>query len=146
MADTLRTVADMLANLFQDGQAAGISANDIRDLLISCFGVYANTQTGGGNSPPSYTAVLTDEGLCVEMNNASAVSFVVPTNASVAFRVGAVIEVCQLGAGTVTIAAANSGVTTLRSATGTYTTRAQYASARLRKRATDEWVLSGDLT
>ena len=36
MVDTKRTVADMLANLFQDGQAAAsITAQDIRDFLVS---------------------------------------------------------------------------------------------------------------
>lgn len=36
MADTQRTKTDLLTNLFQDGQAAGsISANDVRDLIVS---------------------------------------------------------------------------------------------------------------
>ncbi len=36
MVDTRRTQADLLANLLQDGQGAGsITANDIRDLLVS---------------------------------------------------------------------------------------------------------------
>ena len=36
MADTRRTTADLLANLFQDGQAASsITAQDMRDLIIS---------------------------------------------------------------------------------------------------------------
>jgi len=40
MADTLRTQADLLTALFQDGQTAGISANDIRDLTVSTMGAY----------------------------------------------------------------------------------------------------------
>ena len=36
MADTQRTSADLLANLFQDGQAAAsITAQDLRDLIVS---------------------------------------------------------------------------------------------------------------
>lgn len=35
MADTSRTKTDLLTNLFQDGQTGGISANDMRDLLVS---------------------------------------------------------------------------------------------------------------
>lgn len=36
MADTKRTKADLLTNLFQDGQAAGaITAQDMRDLLVT---------------------------------------------------------------------------------------------------------------
>lgn len=35
MADTQRSQSDLLTNLFQDGQDGGISANDIRDLVVS---------------------------------------------------------------------------------------------------------------
>ena len=36
MVDTVRSEADLLTNLFPDGQAAGsITANDIRDLIVS---------------------------------------------------------------------------------------------------------------
>jgi hypothetical protein len=36
MVDTVRTKADLVSNLFQDGQAANaITANDIRDLIVS---------------------------------------------------------------------------------------------------------------
>ena len=35
MVDTIRTEADLLDNLFQDGQTGGISANDVRDFVVS---------------------------------------------------------------------------------------------------------------
>jgi hypothetical protein len=35
MADTIRTLSYLLASLFQDGQTAGISANDMRDLCVT---------------------------------------------------------------------------------------------------------------
>ena len=35
MPDTQRSKTDLLSNLFQDGQTAGISAQDLRDLLVS---------------------------------------------------------------------------------------------------------------
>ena len=38
MVDTVRSLNDLLSNLFQDGQSAGISANDLRDLLVSSIG------------------------------------------------------------------------------------------------------------
>lgn len=97
-----------------------------------------NTQTG-----TTYTPVLADVGVAIEMSNASANTVTIPTNANVAFPIGTVLEIVQLGAGTTTIAAA-SGVTIRTSAS--MTTRVQYATVALRKRATDEWVLSGDLT
>jgi hypothetical protein len=91
----------------------------------------------------SYTLALADGGTVVEMNAAAGVTVTVPTNATVAFPVGSIVELCQVGAGQVTIAAA-AGVT-LRTSSS-LTTRAQWSTAALRKRATDEWVVVGDLT
>ena len=91
----------------------------------------------------SYTLVLGDAGKVVEVTSASATNVTVPQNSSVAFPVGTVIEVCQMGAGQVTIVQGTGA--TLRSANG-LKLRAQYASASLRKRATNEWVVAGDVT
>lgn len=96
-----------------------------------------NTQTA------SYTAVLGDAGKVVEMNVASANTFTIPPNSSVAFPIGTIMEVFQLGAGQTTITA-GAGVT-FRSDGAKTKTAAQYATATVRKRATDEWVLAGDL-
>jgi hypothetical protein len=91
----------------------------------------------------SYTFVLGDAGTVVEGNSATALTFTIPPHSSVALAVGTVIEVFQYGAGQVTIAA-GAGVT-LRSDGSKVKTAAQYATVGLRQRATDEWVLSGDL-
>jgi hypothetical protein len=91
----------------------------------------------------SYTFALNDAATVVEGNSGTAQTFTVPPNSSVAFPVGTVMEVFQYGAGQVTIAAA-AGVT-LRSDGGKVKTAAQYASIGLRQRATNEWVLTGDL-
>lgn len=99
--------------------------------------ITANTQTG------DYTLVLGDAGKTVEINSASAQVVTVPANASVAFPTGTVIEVSRYGAGTVTLAGA-VGVT-IRSRGGLLAIGNQYASGSLRKRATNEWVLVGDL-
>lgn len=95
-----------------------------------------NTQTG-----TSYTLVLADAGKVVEMNNAGSMTLTVPPNSSVAFPAGTIIGVYRMGAGSLTIAQ-GSGVT-IRNAGSL---RAQFSEASLRKRATDEWVLAGDLT
>lgn len=97
-----------------------------------------NTQTG-----TTYTLALSDAGKVVEMNNASANTVTVPPNSTVAFAVGDVIELVQYGAGVTTIAA-GAGVT-IRSANSYLDIRAQYGGAMLYKRATNEWVLVGDL-
>jgi hypothetical protein len=98
-------------------------------------GVVINTRT------VSYTLVLADAGKLVEMNVASANTLTVPLNASVAFPVGTVINVRQYGAGTTTI----GGSATIRSRGALVNLAGLYAEATLTKRATDEWVLSGDL-
>lgn len=99
--------------------------------------IVANSQTA------NYTLVNGDDGKCVEMNNASSRTITVPPNSSVAFPVNTVLEVCRMGAGSVTLVA-GSGVT-INSPGAILTLRAQYSTGVLRKRATNEWVLSGDL-
>lgn len=91
----------------------------------------------------SYTLVLADGGKAVEVTLSTATTLTVPPNSSVAFPVGTVIEIAQLGAGQVTIAA-GSGVT-IQSAGTLLKLRAQFSGASLRKRATDTWLLVGDL-
>lgn len=95
-----------------------------------------NAQTG-----TTYTLALTDNGRLVTLNNASAVTVNVPTNASVAFATGAIINLQRIGAGSVTVVAPG-GVTI----TGVgITLRAQYSAASLIKTDTDSWTIIGDL-
>ena len=89
----------------------------------------------------NHTLILANLGRVVEMNTAAAANVTVPPNSSVAFPVGALLEVVWIGAGAPTIVA-GAGVT-LRTA-GSLTLRAQYSSITIRKRATDEWIVSGD--
>ena len=103
-----------------------------------------NAQTG-----TTYTFVLGDNGQLVTASNASAQTFSIPTNASVAFPTGTQINLIQIGAGQVTIQAVTSGTTTVAS-TGTTATapklRAQYSSATLIKASTDLWYVVGDIS
>lgn len=89
-----------------------------------------------------YTLMLTDATTAVESTSASAITITVPSNASVAFPLGTIIEVLQYGAGQVTLVGA-AGVT-LRTAS-TLKTRAQFSTASIRQRAANEWVVSGDV-
>ena len=98
-----------------------------------------NEQTG-----TTYTLALTDDGKVVEMNNASANTLTVPPNSSVAFPVGSQILVLQTGAGQTTVAA-GAGVT-VNSKDGNLKLSAQWCAATLIKRATDVWVVVGDLS
>jgi hypothetical protein len=102
-----------------------------------------NTQTG-----TSYTPVLSDATIFITLNNASAISFTIPTNASVAYPVGTQLNIIQLGAGQVTISAVTSGTTTINSAAATSASpklRVQYSSASAIKIATDSWCVVGDI-
>lgn len=89
------------------------------------------------------TFSLTDNGSYVITSSASAVTITVPPNSSVAFPVGSEIVVFQSGAGQVTFAA-GSGVT-IRSKDSNLKLTGQYSSGTLKKVATDEWHLIGDL-
>jgi hypothetical protein len=100
-----------------------------------------NAQTG-----TTYTAVSTDQyQVLVTMSNASANAFKIPTNASVAFAVGTVITVMNIGAGLCTISAVTPGTTTILSGGGTAAspTLPQYKSAACIKTGTDTWYVVG---
>jgi len=97
----------------------------------------------------TYTTVATDAGAIVTMNNASANTFSIPTNASVPYAVGSTITLIQIGAGQTTINAVTSGTTTIASVGATPAApalRAQYSSATCIKVATDTWYVVGDIS
>jgi hypothetical protein len=97
----------------------------------------------------TYTFVLTDaNNELITASNASAQTYSIPTNASVAFPIGAQINIIQIGAGQVTINAVTSGTTTVLSNGATAAApklRVQYSSATLIKVATDTWYVIGDI-
>jgi len=98
-----------------------------------------NAQTG-----TTYTLVLTDDGKIVTCDNAASITLTVPPNSSVAFGIGTQVNIMQLGAGQVTIAA-GSGVT-LRSEGSKLKLKGQYAVATCAKIASDTWVVVGNLS
>jgi hypothetical protein len=99
--------------------------------------VSINPQTG-----TSYTLVLADQSKMVTMNNGSANTLTVPTNASVALPVGTLINVTQLGAGLTTILG-DTGVTINGVSAGSADISARYGGCWLIKLATDTWLLQG---
>ena len=97
----------------------------------------------------SYTAVLANNGQVVTMDNSSANTFSIPTNASVAFPIGTQINVLQIGAGQTTIQAVTSGTTTIQStgaAPAAPKLRARYSAATCLKAGTDLWYVFGDIS
>lgn len=97
-----------------------------------------NAQTG-----TTYTAVLTDDGKLITMSNASANTFTVPLNSSVAFGIGTQLNIAQLSTGATTIVA-TSGVT-LNSDGAKLKLNAQYAVATCVKTDTNTWFVVGNL-
>jgi len=102
-----------------------------------------NAQTG-----TSYTAVIGDGvNTLVTMDNASANTFYIPTDASVAFDVGTVLNVYMKGAGVTTITATTPGTTTVVSAGATSGSPvlARYKIASCIKLAANSWTIIGGI-
>jgi hypothetical protein len=90
----------------------------------------------------TYTLVLADAHKLVTLDKATGFTVTVPPNASVAFDIGDQVNLMQIGAGQVTVAA---GVGVTLNAQGTKVKlNGQWATATLVKIATDTWVLVGN--
>ena len=104
--------------------------------------------TVGAANTNDYTAVSADQYQVLElMNKATAIAFKIPTNASVAFPIGTVLTVLNIGAGVCTISAVTPGTTTVLSAgsVAASPTIAQYKSAACIKTGTDTWYVVGGI-
>ena len=128
-------------DLVKDGASAIRTVGNGFDNALAKLTLNAQTAT--------YTVVLTDNrNKLVTMNVATANDFLIPTNASVAFPIGSVINVIQIGAGKTTIEAVTPGTTTISSTGATATApelRAQFSAASCIKVATDTWYVVGDI-
>jgi hypothetical protein len=126
------------------GGSSGTWGTELNTWLLTAHNADGTLKDISQNSrTASYTLVLSDSGKIVEMNVASGNTLTVPPNSSVAFPIGTLIGVDQMGAGQTTITP-GAGVT-IRSSGALTKIKGQYSSVSLRKRATDEWVLVGDV-
>jgi hypothetical protein len=92
----------------------------------------------------SYTlSALTERDSLIEVAKATATTITIPLNSAVAFPVGTSIDILQTSTGQVTIAG-DAGVTV--NSTPGLKLRTQWSTATLFKRATNTWVVYGDLT
>jgi hypothetical protein len=127
-------------DLVKDGASAIRTVGNGFDDALAKLTLNAQTAT--------YTVVLTDNrNKLVTMDVATANDFLIPTNANVAFPIGSVINVIQIGAGKTTIEAVTPGTTTISSTGATATApelRAQFSAASCIKVATDTWYV-GDI-
>lgn len=147
-SNTLTVAAVMDAEFIRDtigtalvaGNGVAVAVDDAGDTIT----VSRGPQTISSKTGTTYTFTLADAGTVVEGSNAAAQTFTVPPNSTAGFSIGSDIEIVQMGAGQITIAA-GAGVT-IRSRGAALKSAGQYAVLSLRKRATDEWVLTGDAT
>ena len=102
-----------------------------------------NAQTG-----TTYTFVLTDaNNTLVTASNASAQTYTIPLNSSVAYPIGAQINLIQIGAGQVTVVGTSGVTLTSTGATAASPKcRVQYAAMSLIKNGTDSWYAIGDIS
>lgn len=114
-----------------------------QDIDTKFAGLTVNAQTG-----TTYTAVKAD-GLnqIVTMDNASANTFRIPTDATYNFPTGTTLLVYQKGVGVTTINAVTSGTTTVVSAGAVLAqpVLARYKSAACIKIAADSWIVVGGI-
>jgi len=118
------------------------------DVLSSTMYNSLTAFTVGTANTADYTAVSADQYQVLEiMNKATAIAFKIPTNASVAFPIGTVLNVLNIGVGVCTISAVTSGTTTVLSAgaVAASPTLAQYRSAACIKTGTDTWYVVGGI-
>jgi hypothetical protein len=101
-----------------------------------------NAQTG-----TTYTTVLADNGKLTTLTNAAAIAVTIPPNSSVAYPVGAQINMAQLGAGQVTVSG-GSGVTVVSTGATAASpkARAQYSTLTAVQTSTDNWLIMGDIS
>ena len=117
------------------------------DILTSAmFNGLVSFQDTFTEQTADYTAVLADGyQKVIFMNKATAVAVKIPTNASVAYPIGTVLNILNKGAGTVTISAVTSGTTTIVSA-GSVSASPTLGTAKMAaciKVATDTWYVVG---
>ncbi len=112
-----------------------------QDIDTAFAGLVVNAQTG-----TTYTAVKADglNSICT-MDNASANTFRIPTDATYNFPIGTTLLVYQKGVGVTTINAVTSGTTTVVSAgaVAAAPVLARYKSAACIKIAANSWIVVG---
>jgi hypothetical protein len=84
--------------------------------------------------------------MLITQTNASAIATTIPLNSSVAYPVGAQLNIVQYGAGQITVAGAG-GVTVVSTGATAATpkTRAQYSSLTAIQTSTNNWLVAGDI-
>lgn len=123
--------------IFSDGSTQNSAATYNPNLVL-------NAQTG-----TTYTLVASDAQKLVTLNNSSAITVTIASNATQALPVGTQITLTQIGTGQVTIVGASSPNAVTIVSTGAVTaqpkTRTRYSTMTLIQTSTDNWLAVGDI-
>jgi len=105
--------------------------------------VFKQAQDENAQTGTSYTLVASDVGKLITLNNAAAITLTLPQDSDATIAVRKYIDLYQLGAGQVTVAAGSGA--TLRVSGLTAKARAQYSRLGVQKVSANTWSLFGDL-
>ena len=118
--------------------------------IISTNGLLAATPVNAQTA--NYTCNLYDFGTIISETTSANTTIFINTDAAyvtatgAAPLIGAQVTACQLGTGTVYLAATTPGTTTVQAPTGTTAnTRAQYSFITATKMSNNFWIVSGDM-
>lgn len=144
---TILTTAN-LVTVAQGGTGVGTLTGLVKGNGTSAFSAatagvdYEVPPTVNAQTGTTYGFLIGDANNTVTASNASAQTYTIPANSSVAFPLGTIINLISLGAGIVTIAITTD---TLHSKASKVTLTGQYSVASITKVATTTWILGGDL-
>jgi len=128
-----------------DFSAAGRALVDDADAAaqLVTLGAVAQAQSVNAQTGTTYTLVAGDAGKLVSLSNGSAITLTLPQDSDATIAVGTYVDLYQLGAGQVTVAAGTGA--TLRTSGLTAKARAQYSRLGVQKVSANTWSLFGDL-
>ena len=142
---TLYFVSTGVAIFFGASAAGDVTLTGTQTLTNKTLTAPVVTYSINAQTTTAYVTVAADAGAFITVSNASANTFKIPTNASVAYATGTTIQVMNIGAGATTISAVTPATTTITSAgaTSASPTLAQYKAAQCIKTGTDTWLVFG---
>ena len=142
---TLYFVSTGVAIFFSATSTGDVTLTGTQSLTNKTLVSPVVTYSINAQTTTAYVTVASDAGAFITVSNASANTFKIPTNASVAYATGTTIQVMNIGAGATTISAVTPATTTITSAgaTSASPTLAQYKAAQCIKTGTDTWLVFG---